>query len=726
VELKDQEEDELMKNNRSVNVFYGHVATGVASMFFGTWLTTQYVAYALGYQAQLGPFAFVLFGIPIYEPWAWFMWAYHYEPYAPQVFSMASWITYGSFFFMVCVMVVLAIRRAKKGGQTGAYGTARWATEKELADSGLCGDHGVVLAQSNDARFHTEANAEGDVKWIMDRSGKALLRHNGPEHVFCFAPTRSGKGIGLVIPTMLTWPASVIAYDIKKELWTATAGWRQHFSHCWRFEPTAPDSVRFNPLLEIRKGEYEVRDVQNVADILVDPDGSKERHDHWEKTGHSLLVGVILHVLYAEKDKSLSGVANFLSDPRRGIADTLNFMLSYPHLGDRPHPVVAACAREMMNKSENELSGVISTAMSFLGLYRDPIIGRNTAVSDFCIQDLMYADRPVSLYLVVPPSDIDRTKPLIRLILNQLGRRLTEQLEMPGAHKRNRLLMMLDEFPSLGRLGFFETELAFMAGYGIKCFMIAQSLNQIEKAYGQNNSILDNAHVRVTYGALDERTAKRISDLLGQATEKRVQKNLAGGRLSPWLGHIMESEQETPRPLLTPGEILQLPGSEALVMVGNLPPYRAKKIMYYQDPRFSQRAWLPAPDGHEEQWRELIRQPENHWFSSPRTEPQSKGPCCDGTVTDGLAATGGVDTVLAERDHEVELPDAAIPEHDMAMPEIPESCLLASSLMDEAEDVRGHEPDDDFDRKSIRNRSAERSRQIEFGSNNFGGGDLPL
>ncbi len=110
---------------------------------------------------------------------------------------------------------------------------------------------------------------------------------------------------------------------------------------------------------------------------------------------------------------------------------------------------------------------------------------------------------------------------------------------------------------------------------------------------------------------------------------------------------------------------MQLPGSEALVMVGNLPPYRAKKIMYYQDQRFSQRAWLPAPEGHDEQWRELIRQPENHWFSSPRTEPQSTGPCCDGTVTDGLAATGGVDTVLAERDHEVELPDAAIPELDM-------------------------------------------------------------
>lgn len=604
-----------MKSQRTVNVFYGHVFTGLAFMFFGTWGATQYVAARLGYQSQLGAPVFSINGVPVYEPWAWLFWAYHYEAYAPWVFDHASWITNGSFFLMFGVMVILAILRAKKRDRkSDSYGSARWSTEKELGDSGLCGQHGVVLAQSGDARFH-QTNKDGETKWIMDKPGGHLLRHNGPEHVFCFAPTRSGKGVGLVIPTMLTWPGSVIAYDIKKELWTATAGWRKQFSHCWRFEPTSPFSVCFNPLLEIRKGQYEVRDVQNVADILVDPDGSKERHDHWEKTGHALLVGVILHVLYAEKDKSLSGVANFLSDPAREINDTLNYMLSFRHLGDRTHPVVAACAREMLNKSENELSGVVSTAMSFLGLYRDPVVAKNTATSDFCIQDIMNSKNPVSLYLVVPPSDIDRTKPLMRLILNQFGRRLTEKLEYKGTHYRHRLLLMLDEFPSLGRLGFFETELAFMAGYGIKCFMIAQSLNQIEKAYGHNNSILDNAHVRVTYGALDERTAKRISDMLGQATEIRAQKNLAGGRLAPWLGHIMVSEQESPRPLLTPGEVLQLPGDEALVMVGNMAPYRGKKVMYYQDKRFQGRAWLPAPESPEALRHELIPQPLNEWYT---------------------------------------------------------------------------------------------------------------
>jgi hypothetical protein len=143
-------------------------------------------------------------------------------------------------------------------------------------------------------------------------------------------------------------------------------------------------------------------------------------------------------------------------------------------------------------------------------------------------RDLVEGGTPATLYLVVPPSDISRTKPLIRLILNQIGRRLTEELE--ANRRRHRLLLMLDEFPALGQLDFLESALAFMAGYGLKSFLIAQSLNQIEKAYGQNNSILDNCHVRVSFTTNDERTAKRVSDALGTATEMRTMKNYAGHR----------------------------------------------------------------------------------------------------------------------------------------------------------------------------------------------------
>ncbi|MGY4596962.1 type IV secretory pathway TraG/TraD family ATPase VirD4 [Bradyrhizobium sp. GM22.5] len=290
----------------------------------------------------------------------------------------------------------------------------------------------------------------------------------------------------------------------------------------------------------------------------------------------------------------MAGVAAFLSDPKRPIEATLKAMMTTPHLGEHgPHPVVASTARELLNKSENERSGVLSTAMSFLGLYRDPVVAQATRRCEWRIADLIADSRPTTLYLVVPPSDISRTKPLIRLVLNQIGRRLTEDLH--GRERRHRVLMMLDEFPALGRLDFFESALAFMAGYGIKSFLIAQSLNQIEKAYGPNNAILDNCHVRVSFSTNDERTARRVSDALGTATEMRAMKNYAGHRLNPWLGHLMVSRQETARALLTPGEVMQLSPSDEIVMVAGTPPIRARKARYYEDRRFTERV-LPPPD----------------------------------------------------------------------------------------------------------------------------------
>jgi type IV secretion system protein VirD4 len=389
-----------------------------------------------------------------------------------------------------------------------------------------------------------------------------------------------------------------VIHDIKGENWELTAGWRSKFSHCLLFDPTNRLSARYNPLLEVRRGEHEIRDVQNIADILVDPEGALERRNHWEKTSHSLLVGAILHILYAEEEKTLARVAAVLSDPARPFVATLRAMMTANHLGiaEAPvsHPVVASAARELLNKSENERSGVLSTAMSFLALYRDPIVAALTSSCDWRIADLLEGEHPLSLYLVVPPSDISRTKPLVRLLLNQIGRRLTERLPGAAPQPRCQLLLMLDEFPALGRLDFFETALAFVAGYGVRAFLIAQSLNQIVRAYGENNAILDNCHVRVAFAANDERTAKRISDALGTATEQRAMRNYAGHRLAPWLAHVMVSRQETSRPLLTPGEVMQLPSSDELVLVSGLPPIRATKLRYYEDCNFISRV-LPVP-----------------------------------------------------------------------------------------------------------------------------------
>ena len=576
----------------------------------GLWAATQYVARELQYSRALGA-PWTMWGTtPVYPPWAWLVWSERLDGYAPALFRSAGIISITSIAIGCGICIAASLRRTAEAS-SDAHGSSRWATTKEIRQTGLLRDAGVVLCQTNDATFRTTVDKNGKTLTRATKLG-TLVRHDGPEHVFCFAPTRSGKGVGLVIPTLLSWPHSVLVYDIKKENWAVTAGWRKQFSRVWRFEPTATDSVRFNPLLEIRRGLCEVKDTQNIADILVDPTGEKDSKDHWQTTAHSILCGAILHVLYARKEKTLSGVAGFLSDPERTQMQTLETMLTTRHLPTGPHPVVAQAAREMLNKSENELSGVFSTAMSCLGLYRDPVVARNTSVSDFRINDLMNADMPVSLYLVVPPSDLARTRPIIRLILNQIGRRLTESMEFGGKTAyQHRLLLLLDEFPSLGRLDFFETALAFIAGYGLKAFLIAQSLNQLEKAYGANNSILDNCHVRFTYAANDDKTARRISDLLGQSTERKLQKSYSGSGL--FLTHRSESEQEYARPLLTPAEVNQLSQDDGVLLVGGLLPYRARKVRYFLDPRFKGRDGMPPPDSPTDQKHELIGNVRHDW-----------------------------------------------------------------------------------------------------------------
>ena len=159
---------------------------------------------------------------------------------------------------------------------------------------------------------------------MLGRSTSAAICATTGRSMCCASRRRDrGKGVGLVVPSLLTWPGSAIVHDIKGENWQLTAGFRAQHGRVLLFDPTNAKSSAYNPLLEVRRGEWEVRDVQNIADILVDPEGSLEKRNHWEKTSHALLVGAILHVLYAEEDKTLAGVAAFLSDPKRPIESTL-------------------------------------------------------------------------------------------------------------------------------------------------------------------------------------------------------------------------------------------------------------------------------------------------------------------------------------------------------------------------------------------------------------------
>lgn len=571
---------------------------------------TQYVAQSLGHHPALGtPLAGVF-----YPPWAWFEWQVDWYWTAKGVFDTAYLGFLGGLGTSI-LSYVLAVGFATRSSirHEGVHGTAHWADKAAIQRSGL-----LPAAGKPGAGVYVGG-------WTDPVTGRLhYLRHGGPEHVAVIAPPRSGKGVALVVPTLLSWPHSVVVHDMKGELWAMSAGWRKAQGQvAMKFDPAAAEgSVAFNPLAEIRFGTlYEVGDVQNVVTIMVDPQGTGQL-DHWAASAHALLTGVILHLSYKEATEgravTLPSVAQALSDPGRPVIELYEEMLENRHLWapDRrtavAHPVVAVAARDMLNTEDEERASILSTARRFLSLYRDPLVERNTGRSDFMVSDLMDHERPVSLYLVVRPADKDRLKPLMRLVINQIVRVLVrDELRVVDGREqalhRHRLLLLLDEFASFGKLEVFQEALSFITGYGIKAYVIVQDAAQLWALYGKDESILSNCHVRVAYAPNKVETAEWLSKMTGTTTIVKEDISTSGSRFGAVLQSVTRSYHEVSRPLLTPDEVMRLkapvkdedgritePGDVLVFTAGHAPVYGTQSL-YFLDPVFAGRAKIPAP-----------------------------------------------------------------------------------------------------------------------------------
>ncbi|WP_228892998.1 type IV secretory system conjugative DNA transfer family protein [Pseudoduganella aquatica] len=578
---------------------------------------TQFFAHSFKYQPVLGHHV-----NQVYAPWDIFKWAARWYGTYPDAFMRAGsvGICVAGVGLIVLVVVKMVLANTAKANEY-LHGSARWANGKDIRAAGLLPKTQTILQRLTGKRPPSHGGVYVGA-WI-DRKGRMhYLRHDGPEHVLTYAPTRSGKGVGLVVPTLLSWSRSAVITDLKGELWALTAGWRQKHARnkVLRFEPaTASGSVCWNPLDEIRVGtEQEVGDVQNLATLIVDPDG-KGLETHWQKTSQALIVGVILHALYKARAEgtpaTLPAVDAMLSDPNRAIGELWMEMITYPHVDGKSHPAIGSAARDMLDRPEEEAGSVLSTAKSYLALYRDPIVARNVSKSEFHIKDLMNHDSPVSLYIVTQPNDKARLRPLVRVMVNMIVRQLADRMTFKEgrsvAHYKHRLLAMLDEFPSLGRLDIMQESLGFLAGYGIKCYLICQDINQLksrETGYGHDESITSSCHIQNAYPPNRVETAEHLSKLTGQTTVAKEQITTSGRRTSALLGQVSRTIQETQRPLLTPDECLRMPGpvkdangdikqaGDMVIYVAGYPAIYGKQPLYFQDPIFKARAAVPAPE----------------------------------------------------------------------------------------------------------------------------------
>jgi type IV secretion system protein VirD4 len=579
----------------------------------GSFVATQFTAVHLHFPPALGKP--IITSLKLYNPFRFWYWVYQYGDRPDMSLSFtAGWWCIGVALFIIFVFaVVINLLEHLSKQRADTHGSAHFAIHNEVKKSGLIAFKRENKKNKNESESESK-NAVYVGAYENTLTGKQYyLTDSSMTHVFAFAPSRSGKGVGLIIPTLLSYQSSVIISDFKLENWHFTAGFRKSIGHVvLKFDPTCTDgsSACFNPLKEIRFRQHEVRDVQLIADMLVDPDG-KGNHNHWSNAANSLLVSVILHVLYAEQDKSLAGVRAFLTNPHCSVEESLQAMLSATHdagyqygwvdpitkIATATHPIVASGAQEMLNKCEEERNSIISSALTYLKLYRDPIIANNTRGHDFKIMDFIEHKKPISLYLGIPPSDLTRIMSLMRLLLQMILSRLTESPAMYTENPtRRQVLLMLDEFPQFGKLPFFEKALSYSAGYNIRAYLISQDMQQIYQEYGAHQSILSNCGIRIAYAPNTLETAKHLSELLGATTLRHQHTNYSGKRFNYLLNNMSINEQEIKRPLLTPDELMRLPQDVALIFKNGIAPIYGKKIYYYLDALFDQCSRIAVPE----------------------------------------------------------------------------------------------------------------------------------
>lgn len=491
----------------------------------------------------------------------WF-WHYRHDPFVRR-WLLVGLASAGLLGLPFAVALLLGRRRP-------LHGAARWATPGEQRRAGLRARSGVVLG----------------------RCGGELLIADGPEHVMLYAPTRTGKGVGVVIPNLLAWPGSVVVLDIKRENFAATAGFRAHAGQrVLLFDPLAPDgrTARFNPLGHIDRTDpiTVVDELQRIAAMLFPmPDHADPFWSEAARTGfigvgglvagspdRPFTIGEILRTLTT--GDSRTGLPRLLAERRRS-GDPL------------PSPVEAALA-DFTNASENTFASVRQTLTSRLGLWLNPRVDRATSASDFDLAALR--DGGLSLYLCASPENMLRIQPLYALLFQQLCDLTSRRLPRPGDRP---VLVLLDEFARLGPAPVLAHAFAWAAGYGLRLLPVLQSPSQLRAIYGPDltEDILTNCGLEIVFAPKELRVAQELSERLGALTAPGVSRSRPAG-LSPGRRSVSISDQR--RPLMLPQELMQLDPDRLIVLKAGLPPVPGRKIVYYRERAFRRRL-LPAPE----------------------------------------------------------------------------------------------------------------------------------
>lgn len=631
----------------------------VGMVLIGT-IPTQWWADTYKYDLRLGEPLFRVKGFALYLPWEWIQWGWKYGD-VPALKSNVHKLFMIAAVSEVAMMIaggLLSYRLARyTKGMEGLHGTAHFAEYQDVnktgfVDSGKYKAQGVVVgsvmldwrgrvihphhpkfAQRYQPHMIRQGWKQG-FKKIQKRDSKSgqlifiprksvvkkisIMRDGGNTHLFAFCPTRSGKGVGMVLPTLLTWKHSVMVNDPKGEAFALTAGFRKSCGqHIIKFEPACTDGTgaSWNPLAEIRIFTlHDVADAQMIMNMACDSKG-KGLDDYFDKAGYEFLTALALHIRYTKggSEGSLGDCAAFLGDPNWDSDKQMyQEMINADHdpegkmgwldsLGKptKTHPMIANGAKTMLNKEDKDRSGVLSTAKTQLSLYLDPIVANNTSKADFLVRDLMTSDRAVSLYFVVQPADMERMTPLTRLFYAIFIRRNASDMAFAGgtsvASYTHQMLMIIDEATSLQKLPILQEALGYVAGYGIRMFFLVQDIVQIEELYGDKQSFDSGAESRVAFATNKIETAEKLARMTGKTTVVEESASKSQNLFGIKGGNVSVNNTKTARDLMTADEIQSLHNQDMILFVKGQPPIYGRKAFYYENPVLLGRASISPP-----------------------------------------------------------------------------------------------------------------------------------
>ena len=498
------------------------------------------------------------FGLDAIRPWSVYQYIYAYGVSA----SGANVI--GTSFF------IAAMVGAVGGGALWAmrpknyYGDARWAYSSEIRHANLMDAGGILIG----------------------KRGSKYLRNDEPGHITVAAPTRSGKGVGIVIPNLLSWPGSVVVLDIKHENHEITSGFRGKHQRVFKWSPMDDEGLShcFNPLDMVRQDiGHRISDLQRLAAILLPQPAHAD--PMWQNEARDLFLGIALFVMDDPDVPSSIGEIYRTLKSDVDLADVAEFVIN--EHSDQLDPSCRMSLSNFMHKAPKERSGVKSNLTASLNLWANPVIDAATAKSDFSIENLRR--RPTSIYIGVKQNQLKTMAPLIGLFFQQcvdvLGR------ELPGPDETNEVMLMIDEFASLGHMEIIENALAFLAGYKIRLVLIVQGLGQLHDLYDKGaENILQNCAVQVYFAANDETTAVYVSKRLGTKTISVRSRSDPGG-----FNWSTRTTSHSARDLMLPEQVRQLKETKEIIFKENTRPVMAEKIRYYSDKTFKARLFPKQP-----------------------------------------------------------------------------------------------------------------------------------